>query len=332
MKSGGFEKHKIVFFLVPNFSMIAFATAIEALRLANRFLPEPAYEWCLVSSNGKTERASNNLSMNVDGSLDEVRRGLVGPTRPEMILVCSGLQVERFFNPQLAGWLRQMHEEGVFIGGLCTGAWVLAQAGLLANKSCAIHWEELPTFSEQFPDAEVHADLFEIDDNIYTCAGGTAALDMMLHIIGKHFGSEIQNRICEQALIDHTRSPSDRQRMPLRARLGIHNTKLLFIIELMEANLAEPLPLTELSQYTNLSRRQIERLFAKYLGRSPARYYLDLRLERARHLLLQSDMPVIEVAIACGFVSASHFSKCYREFYNRSPHSDRMENLTKSGS
>ncbi len=329
MKRDGFEKHKIVFFLVPDFSMIAFATAIEALRLANRLLPHPAYEWCLISSDGKAERASNNIGVNVDGSLDEIRRGLVGPARPEMILVCSGLCVKRFSNLQLGNWLRQMHGEGVFIGGLCTGAWVLAQAGLLANKSCAIHWEELPAFSEKFPDADVHADLFEIDDNIYTCAGGTAALDMMLHIIGKHFGNDIQTRICEQALIDHTRSPSDRQRMPLRARLGIHNSKLLFIIELMEANLSEPLPLAELSHYTNLSRRQIERLFARHLGRSPARYYLDLRLERARHLLLQSDMPVIEVAIACGFISASHFSKCYRESYNRSPHSDRTQNMVK---
>ena len=311
--------------------MIAFSAAIEPLRIANRFLPDPAYEWCLLSEDGNPVKASNNILVNVDGSLDEIRRGLVGPNYPEMILICSGLMANKYVNNQLSIWLRKMYAEGVLIGGMCTGAWVLAQTGLLANRRCAIHWEDMPTFSEAFPDIDAQASLFEIDGNITTCAGGTAALDMMLNIIGRHVGVEIQTKVCEQVLIDQTRSATDRQRMPLWARLGIQNNKLLFIIELMEANLSEPLPLIELSHYTNLSRRQIERLFRKYLGRSPARYYLDLRLERARHLLLQSDMPIIEVAIACGFVSASHFSKCYREFCGHSPHADRTNNLFKAG-
>ena len=208
---------------------------------------------------------------------------------------------------------------------MCTGAHVLAAAGLLSNKRCAIHWENLPGFSEAFPKANVFADLFEVDQNIYTCAGGTAALDMMLKLIGDDFDENLVNRVCEQVLTDRVRSPTDRQRLPLRARLGVQNAKVLSIIELMEANLSEPLSLIEVADHVGLSRRQIERLFRTEMGRSPARYYLEIRLDRARHLLIQSSMPVVEVAVACGFVSASHFSKCYRELYSRSPQQERLD-------
>ncbi len=156
-------------------------------------------------------------------------------------------------------------------------------------------------------------------------AGGTASLDMMLNLIDQDFGENLVNRVCEQALTDRVRGPHDRQRLPLRARLGVQNAKVLSIIELMEGNLAEPLSLLELADSAGLSRRQIERLFRQEMGRSPARYYLEIRLDRARHLLVQSAMPVVEVAVACGFVSASHFSKCYRELYNRSPQQERAD-------
>lgn len=115
----------------------------------------------------------------------------------------------------------------------------------------------------------------------------------------------------------------DRQRVPLGARVGHHDSKLLSVVQLMESNLSEPLALEAISHRVGLSRRHVERLFRLYLGRSPARYYLEVRLDRARQLLRQTSLPVIEIAIACGFVSASHFSKCYRETYNCSPQSER---------
>tara|TARA_R110002012_G_scaffold250308_1_gene428022 strand:- start:1194 stop:1964 length:771 start_codon:yes stop_codon:yes gene_type:complete len=242
-----------------------------------------------------------------------------------MVLVCSGIDIEQYGNKTVNAWLRETYNRGIAVGSLCTGAHVLAQAGLLNGKRCAIHWENLPGFSEAFPQAEVYADLYEVDGNIYTCAGGTASLDMMLNLIGQDFGENLVNRICEQQLTDRVRNPHDRQRLPLRARLGVQNTKVLSIIELMENNLSEPLSLVEIADDADLSRRQIERLFRQEMGRSPARYYLEIRLDRARHLLVQSSMPVVEVAVACGFVSASHFSKCYREVYNRSPQQERAE-------
>ena len=318
-------KRSIVFFLVPDFTMVAFATALEPLRIANRMLGYDAYRWRLASVDGQAVPASNAVLCAVNTSLEDERRKMAGPDRPSMVIVCSGINIERYSNKSAFAWLREEYNRGVAIGGLCTGAHVLAAAGLLSGKRCAIHWENLPGFAEAFPKANVFADLFEFDQNIYTCAGGTAALDMMLKLIGEDFDDHLVNRVCEQILTDRVRSPSDRQRLPLRARLGVQNSKVLTIIELMEANLAEPLSLLDIADHVGLSRRQIERLFRTEMGRSPARYYLEIRLDRARHLLIQSSMPVVEVAVACGFVSASHFSKCYRELYARSPQQERLD-------
>lgn len=318
-------KRSLVFFLVPDFTMVAFATALEPLRIANRMLGYEAYRWRLASADGKPVPASSGVLCAVNTSLDEERRKMAGPDRPSMAIICTGMDVEKYHNKSVFAWLREEYNRGVAVGGLCTGAYVLAAAGLLSNKRCAIHWENLPGFQEAFPKANVFADLFEVDQNIYTCAGGTAALDMMLKLIGDDFDENLVNRVCEQVLTDRVRSPTDRQRLPLRARLGVQNSKVLTIIELMEANLAEPLSLIEIADHVDLSRRQIERLFRTEMGRSPARYYLEIRLDRARHLLIQSSLPVVEVAVACGFVSASHFSKCYRELYARSPQQERVD-------
>jgi transcriptional regulator GlxA family with amidase domain len=318
-------KRSLVFFLVNDFTMVAFATALEPLRIANRMLGYEAYQWRLASVDGKPVAASNGVLCAVDTSLDEERRKMSGQDRPSMVVVCSGINVEHNGSKTIYAWLREEYNRGVAIGGLCTGAYILAAAGLLSNKRCAIHWENLPGFAEAFPKANVFADLFEVDQNIYTCAGGTAALDLMLKLIGDDFDDGLVNRICEQVLTDRVRSPTDRQRLPLRARLGVQNSKVLTIIELMEANLSEPLSLLEIADHVGLSRRQIERLFRQEMGRSPARYYLEIRLDRARHLLIQSSLPVVEVAVACGFVSASHFSKCYRELYARSPQQERVD-------
>jgi transcriptional regulator GlxA family with amidase domain len=319
------NRRSFVFYLVPDFSLIAFATAIEPLRLANRMLGYQGYEWRVASFDGQPVLASNGVEVSTSSSLPEERRHLSGEKRPSMVFVCSGVNVEAYAQKSLHAWLREVHNRNIAVGGLCTGAYVLAAAGLLSGRRCAIHWEDLPGFSEKFPLAEVYADLYETDDNIYTCAGGTAALDMMLNLIGQDHDDNLVNRVCEQALTDRVRNPHDRQRLPLRARLGVQNSKVLSIIELMESNLSEPLSLLEIADYAGLSRRQIERLFRQEMGRSPARYYLEIRLDRARHLLIQSSMPVVEVAVACGFVSASHFSKCYRELYGRSPQQERAD-------
>ena len=317
------DRQTILFLLVPNFSMIAFASAIEALRLANRAVGRTVYEWRLVSKGGVPVEASNGVVMNIDCSLRDVLNEHIDPKTTRMAIVCSGVDVENYYNPSVLSWLRRMHARGVSIGGLCTGAWILADAGLLEDRGCAIHWEMIPSFAERFPDVNVKPSLFEVEDDIFTCAGGTVALDMMLYFISLRFGTHMAEKVCDICLRDRIRPSNDRQRQPLGSRLGIQNPHLLQIIELMEANIAEPISLAEIAQITMISRRHIERLFRHHLGRSPARYYLEVRLERARRLLRHSNLPIVEVAVASGFLSASHFSKRYREYYDRAPHIDR---------
>ena len=316
----------IGFLLVPNFSMMAFATAVEPIRLANRMSGQPLYSWTVVSKDGWPVRASNGISVNVDRSMEDLKRDYPNTRLFDMLIVCSGLGVERYRDEETFGWLRRCERQGTALAAICTGAYVLARAKLLEGFSCAIHWENLPGFTETFPDIAVSADLFEVDRNRLTSSGGTAALDMMLHVISETHGAKLATIVSEQCLLDRMRSPHDRQRLPLRARLGIHNPTLISAIEMMEANIAEPLAQDDLARYVGLSRRQLERLFRKHLGRSPGQYYMELRLDRARHLLYQSEMPIVDVALASGFVSASHFSKCYREMYGRSPRDERVGN------
>lgn len=305
--------------------MIAFSMAIEPLRIANRMLGSEFYKWRLVSMTGGPVTASNGITISCNSSLDEERRNLLGERRPDMMFICSGDHVETYRDKSMLALIRESYNRGVSIGGMCTGAYILARSGILTGKSCAIHWENLAGFAETFPEIDACSDLYEVDGNLHTCAGGTASLDMMLALIGDHHNDEIVARVCQGAITDRVRSPKDRQRLPLRARLGVQNSKVLMVIELMEANLSEPLSLAEIAKKVGLSRRQIERLFSTEMGRPPARYYLEIRLDRSRHLLLQSSLPIVEVAIACGFISASHFSKCYRESYHKSPQQERLK-------
>jgi transcriptional regulator GlxA family with amidase domain len=315
------EPERFAFVLVPNFSMIAFASALEPLRIANRMADRELYSWQIVSKAGGPVRASNACLVMTDQSLADVA---IGPGRnSSIVILCSGLGAERIHDRELFAWLRRADRAGTSIGAVCTGAHLLARAGLLEGHRCTIHWENLPGFVEEFPEIEVTADLFAVDRNRLTCSGGTAALDLMLHLIAARHGQELVTKISEQCIMDRVRQAHDHQRMPYRVRLGIHHPKLIHAIEMMEANVEEPLDQEMLARYVGLSRRQLERLFRKHLGRTPAQYYLELRLERARHLLYQTTMPIMNVAFATGFVSASHFSTCYRQLYGKTPRAER---------
>jgi transcriptional regulator GlxA family with amidase domain len=307
---------RIGFLLVPQFSMIAFTAAVEPLRLANRLSGKALYEWVLVSADGLPVQASNGIEL-------KPARSIANADDLDVIMVCSGLDVHTFRDRAVLSWLRRRDRQGADIGAICTGAHLLAVAGLLDGYRCTIHWENLPSFAESFPDIDVSSELFEIDRKRFTCSGGTAALDMMLNVIAMQHGHELAAAVADQFIHERIRDRHDHQRISLPARLGVRHPKLLSVIELMEQNLEEPLSRAQLATSAGLSTRQLERLFRKYLGRSPARYYLELRLNKARLLLLQTNMSVIDVALACGFVSASHFSKCYRDFFGRTPRRER---------
>lgn len=312
----------IGFLLIPNFSMIAFTSAIEPLRMANRLSGQDLYRWILISKDGGSVTASNQISVQSHVAIHEVN-AKVGGNAVSSVIVVSGVEVERHTDRKILAWLRRQERLGYEIGALCTGAYFLARAGLLDGYNCTLHWENLPGFREVFPDINATDDLFEIDRNRFTCSGGMASLDMMLHLIRLQHGSDLAAKISDQCILDRIRGEEDHQRIPASVRFGIYHPKLLNAIRLMEGNLEEPLNLDELATYADLSRRQIERLFARYLNCSPMQYYRYLRLDRARYLLHQTDLRIVEIAIASGFVSSSHFSKCYRDQFGISPNTER---------
>jgi transcriptional regulator GlxA family with amidase domain len=209
------------------------------------------------------------------------------------------------------------------MGAVCTGSWALAKAGLLDGYECSVHWEVLAAMQEAWPRVTVTTRLFSIDRTRYTSSGGTAPMDMMLHLIGREHGRELAAAISDMFIYERIRNEQDHQRVPLKHMLGTNQPKLQEIVVLMEANLEEPIDLDGLASYVDVSRRQLERLFQKYLHCSPSRYYLKLRLIRARQLLKQTSISIIEVASVCGFVSTPHFSKCYREYFGIPPRDER---------
>jgi transcriptional regulator GlxA family with amidase domain len=310
------KRKKIGFFLVPRFSMIALISAIEPLRLANRIRGEILYAWEMFSVDGNPVMASNGIEVGVD-------HGIADVDSYPVIFVCSGLDVRSFADNRTFSWLRRLDRYGASVGALCTGTDILARAGLLDGHRCTIHWENLPGFAEEFPNLDVTYELFEIDRKRMTCAGGTASLDLMLNLIALDHDRDLAIAVSDQLIHERIRDSRDHQRMTLRARLGVSHTKLLSVIAEMEEHQEEPLSCAELAQGVGLSTRQMERLFRKYFKRTPTRFYLELRLDRARLLLSQTTMPVLDVALACGFVSASHFSKCYREHFGRTPREER---------
>jgi transcriptional regulator GlxA family with amidase domain len=310
------EPQRIGFLLLANFSLIAFTSAVEPLRIANRLSGRPLYDWKLYSETGAPVACSGGARLLVDGALDN-------DAELDLALVCSGIDVHLVGGGAVASWLRRLDRRGVAIGAVCTGSHVLARAGLLHDHRCTIHWENLVGFVEEFPELEVTAQIYEIDRGRYTCAGGTAAIDMMLELIAERHGPELAGDVAEQIIHERIRDRSAHQRLSLPGRLGVRHPKLLSIIATMENNLEEPLGRAALAEAADLSTRQLERLFRRYLSRSPARYYLEMRLHRARLLLLQTNLSVMNVALACGFVSASHFTKCYRAFFGRTPYRER---------
>jgi len=312
----GKKTQHIGFFLVPEFSMIAFASAVEPLRLVNRVSEDTLYTGSTYSLDGQPVTASNGIPVIVDGTIAEAEK-------LDIVFVCSGIHAHKYCDKGLLTRLRRMASHGTDIGALCTGTHILAKAGLLEESRCTIHWENLTAFTEEFPDIDVTSELFEIDRNRYTCAGGTAAVDLMLNLIALQVGSNVAATVADEMIHHRIRDGHEAQRMELRSRLGVAHPKLLAVIQLMEENLEETLSCADLAASVGLSTRQLERLFRKYLKSTPTRYYVELRLKRARFLLRQTSLPILSVALAAGFVSASHFSKCYREHFNRTPSEER---------
>ena len=306
----------VSFLMLPEYTLSAFSNAIGILRMANRLTDRTLYTWSVHSLDGQSVISSAGLELTIDGSLADA-------TDANILMVCGGYSVKKYCNKLLTDGLRKIAKRKIPIGGIDTGTYALAVAGLLDGYRCTIHWENLSSLREEFPRLEITSSLFVIDRDRYTCSGGISSIDLMLNLIASIHGHQLVQEISEQFTCDRVRTEKDAQRAPLKYLIGASQPRLVDAVTLMESNIEEPLTLDEVADYVGISRRQLERLFNRYLHCAPSRYYLELRLSRARLLLLQTSIAVIDVAISCGFSTAPHFSKCYSDLYGKPPSAER---------
>jgi transcriptional regulator GlxA family with amidase domain len=306
------------FLLVPGLSMMSLASAVEPLRSLNRLLGREAYTWRLASLDGMPVQASNGIPFQAERA-DSVLADA------DYFFVCGGLRIQLPDERRYLAVLRQAVRRGIAVGSLSTGTYLLARAGLISGYRCTIHWENRPAFQEEFPEINCTGKIYEIDRDRLTCSGGTAAMDMMLHLIADKHGAELSRGVANQFHHEHIRDEREEQRGGRRESLAHLPPKLRIAIDIMGKQIEEPLSLPTIARRAKVSPRQLERLFLTYIQVTPLRYYMQLRIDHARELLLYSDRPIIEIAVSVGFTSTSHFAGWYRRIYGVRPSDVRTQ-------
>lgn len=301
---------------VEGFSLLSFAAVIDPLRAANRLLGRFGYAYHIASASGAPVTASSGVAVAAADALREAPPA-------DFVIVCAGLVTEPDDSAEVIAQLRRRARAGANLGGVSTGAWLLGRAHLLDGYRCTIHWEQRAAFAETFPEANVTDAPYEIDRTRFTSSGGTASIDMMLNIIGLEHGPSLSRQVANQFQHERIRSNADRQRPASEPDLVGKPEAVARVIRLMAQNLEDPLPAQELAAAVHLSVRQVERLFLRYVDTTPTNYYIRLRLQRARELLRQTNASVLEVALATGFSSQSHFAHSYRAAFGNNPSEER---------
>ncbi len=309
---------EVGFYLVPGFAMMGFSAAVEPLRSANRLSGKKLYNWSLLTKDGSNIEASIGMSITPDFSIENANRKF------DLVIICAGINnLKENKSKIVLDWIRKLARNGCTLGAISTGAEILATAGVLDGYRCTIHWENDESFRENHPDAILTGGIYEIDRNRITAAGGISSLDMMLSWISRTNGEFFSSAIAEQFIHDHLRLPSQSQRNVEIQLVQRRSPRLAKAMQLMMANTEEILSSKDISTQVGISTRQLERLFSKYRQKSLHQYYLETRLEKARHLILHTAMSLLQVSIATGFSSQSHFTRCYKNLYDKTPSSER---------
>jgi AraC family transcriptional regulator, carnitine catabolism transcriptional activator len=316
--AGGEPTEKFGFLLLPEFPMYAFILATEALRVANQNAGARLFSTHLISLDGRPVSAGNGMTVTPDFGIADV------PFLPNLLVFACN-HPTKHLNRTLHAWLRRLERHGALIGAVDTGQFALAEAGLLDGYSVALHWEAMPMFREAYPAIDVRDTLFTIDRNRITCAGGVATLDMMLHLIANKHGRSLAEIVANGLVRGRIRHDGERQRVSADDAFGPVNHRLVGIVQDMEANLEAPLSTDVLAARAGISVRQLERLMQDTLSEAPSRYYLKLRLQAARNHLFYGDMPIQDIAQACGFSSPSVLSRAFKEHFGVSPREFRRQ-------
>lgn len=305
-----------VFLLVENHTHLTLACATEPLRIANMISAKDLYTWSYASEDGVSATASNHAVTLVQYRFDDV-------PACDRLFVIPGLGMTKFITPPLLASIRKARTTRTQVGALCSGAWVLAEAGFLDGMKAAIHWEYHDAFVERFPEVDLVRSVFVADETHVTASGGTATADLMLHLIDQDHGYDLSVAVSDMMVYAGARESSVDQKISLQSRFQMRNPHVAGAIEIMRGALEEPVSQQKIAQQLGISVRQLERLFGRYFNTSPGRYYMELRLDRARNLLLQTEMSISEIAIASGFQSVGHFTRLYRKSFGTTPSAQR---------
>jgi transcriptional regulator GlxA family with amidase domain len=307
---------RVSFVIVPRFNMATLITMIEPLRVANYLAPEPLYHWEILSPDGADIPASNGLSITA-GPLDDRNR------RGEMVFALASWGAEDYANRDFFPWARRQSRDGARFCAVELGCYLLAKAGLLTKGEVATHWSWAPGFQERFPEVTLVEQLYTLGDPVWTCAGGLAGVDLILRLIADTHGEGMASEVADQMLHQPIRPPEAPQRRSLGPGPGLGTDQfaptLQQAIALIEANIAEPLPVPVVADRLGLSQRQLERLFHRGLGCSVVQFGTLVRLQHARVLLIATKLSVREIATATGFNALSHFASAFRKCFDRRP-------------
>lgn len=301
-----------VFLLLEDHTHLTLSCAIEPLRIANVISGKSLYSWSYASIDGNSSTASN-------GSITLVQHRIDNIPKCDRLFVLPGNSVTKQFTPSLLSALRKARAFGVQIGALDTGAWILAEATFLNGMQASIHWEFYDGFQEKFPKVTMVSNVFVADEKHVTASGGTATADLMLHLIEQDHGHDLSVGTSEMMVYSGVRESTVDQKISLQSRRGVRNPCVLKAIEIMRNSIENPIACEDIAADVGVSLRHLQRLFTKYFNTSPSRYYVELRLERARKLILQTEMSVLEISYACGFQSAGYFARLYKKLYGTSP-------------
>ena len=313
----GLVDKRIGFYVTPDFSPVGLFCAVEVLRTANRFMNTYSYGWEVCSPVGGMVASVNGIPIMTTNSAD-------AHSRADKMIICSGFNPEEHCDANTLSWVRNLSRRGKQIGAISTGTYILAAAGVIGGRNCTIHIDNAASLRENFPTINLLDSVFEVDRGLLTCAGGTSAIDMMIHMVSTEHGEKFASDLAHQFQQDRVRNSQDYQSKFKNAVINAKAPRLARAIEFMSDNLDLPLQVNELADKIGISPRQLQRQFRKHTGRGPKEFYLNLRLHHGRLLLLQTQMPVVDVAVASGFLSHAHFTKLYRQEFGYPPKLERQ--------
>ncbi|ATU95303.1 GlxA family transcriptional regulator [Phyllobacterium zundukense] len=324
------EVSTIAILLFPGFSLLSLSSFLAPFEKANAILGRQRFRWTFASSSGVSETCGLGLAMPAPLRFSEVMPKIPLSGNTEMVVMVADGITDNGALSELAGPIRLCIRQNIPIVALGTATWLLAEMGALKNIECTIHWEKMAAFSETFSGPRMTDAIYTTDGGIWSCAGQISAFDLGVALLERNLGSHLTTEICKSNVVQGVRDHTHRQTNWFRWKSSCRSEKLPQAISLMETCLDELLPLERIAATLTISRRQLERLFETYLGTSPHKFYLKLRLDRARQLIESTNTPILEIAVACGFVSSSHFTKCYRVEHGCTPTETRFSRMNRA--